>query len=1147
MKKDVSTRLDIGRGEFLELPARNNLLGGITIPRIFSKAGIHPYDEVAWDRRKVEIMDYAKGRPSYLRENVEVPSHWADNAVRITSSKYLFGSVPNTPQYEDSIRHPFDRISNTYTVWGWRHGYFATQEDALIFNWEVKAMLVKQMWAPNSPVWFNIGHWEQWRWGRPDLSECFSNRGNKAFKAEQVGDHLEVREIDNVYEHPQASACFLTEVDDCMEAILEHGIAEGRIFASGSGVGINLSTMRSSQEPIGGKGRSSGPVAFDKGWDRMAGAIKSGGKTRRAARMVLMDSDHPDVFEFLNVKAGQDRLAKIILREHSTHVALKALALEKSMAGNSAEMMAANIILSLPLVTDAVYDGGMDDLVYGETVAHQNANHSISLLADFWKAFHSGANYSSRWITVPDKIGSTFRAEELLRAMANACWENAEPGCHNNDWINLWSTYKDVGRLTTSNPCSEYIAPNNTSCNLSSFNIYRFYDFETKRFNTEALEHGSLLAMIVADLNVEEGGFPIPEIASGTYTYRTTGIGYANLGGLIMALGMPYDSNEGRLLASQLVSLLTASCWKASAQMGAAFGGFFAQDIVLPELRRVIALHTASQRLSMDIPGICNGALSDEAGIDRASKDLDLPSFEGITGRNALQAQLRAYDLESPLEATDAVLQLSQAAAEAWDSLVDVPVFRNSFVTCIAPTGTISSPLGVYDEGTTSAEPDYTLVKYKNLSGGGMLRMFNTLALKALHTMGYSDTLVREAALEVAGVGSLLDACKSVGEAANHLAKPLTCEPGPVRVLFEAAAADADRHAVAMRICSNLSKGNSDGIDPLLANGSSHIESVPWLDPKHLPVFDCSDVAGDGVRSIHASGHMRMLAALQPFISGATSKTVNLPGSATRDDIYQCFVDAHEMGVKCIALYRSESKGVSVFQTSGPEGRRWQLDNVWNGAVEACQEEVSRIKTDAAKPFRRKLPGLRTAQVVKFDIGSQLDGFLIVGLYPDGTCGEVFGRLGQGGSFAHGMFESFCKAFSAMLQWGVPLDQALKSFKNTAFDPAGFVKVGDSGDYLDVRSCKSVVDLMMQILSWLFPASNSYVLRDFGGVAVQAQIGDAKITLEPGQSISTAMDGPGSGDLSSAETCPVCHSLSLIQDGKCRRCRNCDYTGGGCG
>ena len=387
-------------------------------------------------------------------------------------------------------------------------------------------MLVQQIWAPNSPVWFNIGHWEQWRWGRPDLRENYTGHGNKAYHTKGTKNNLKTFMVQSTYEYPQCSACFLTEVGDSMEDILDHLTTEGRIFASGSGVGINLSTLRSSKEPISGKGRSSGPISFDRGWDRMAGAIKSGGKTRRAARMVLMFSDHPDIFEFINTKNRQEDIAKVILREHNVHVELKQIAETKLVAGTPAEKAAARVILSLPLATRNSFDPHMDALLYGETLSHQNANHSVSLKGDFWQALANNGNTYTRWVTNPAHIEQTFRAQELLEAMAQSIWDNGEPGVHNNDVINLWNPVKSIGTITTSNPCSEYVFLNNTSCNLSSFNAYRFLikgEDGKPVFDADALTHAARLAMVCADLNVERGGFPIEEIAEGTYKYRTTG------------------------------------------------------------------------------------------------------------------------------------------------------------------------------------------------------------------------------------------------------------------------------------------------------------------------------------------------------------------------------------------------------------------------------------------------------------------------------------------------------------------------------------------------------------------------------------------------------------------------------------------------
>ena len=383
--KEVSLTLALRDGTSIILPARKNLLGGMSFTRLFSDASIHPYDDCNWDRRDISLKDWKTGKMIFERLGIEVPSHWDENAARITSDKYLFGSEPGTPEYEESFRNIFDRIANTYTIWGWEEGYIVSLADAEILNEEIKAMLIKQVWAPNSPVWFNIGHWEQWRWGRPDLRGIFTGHGSKSFHAKGSLGKMNIHELRSGYEYPQCSACFLTEVKDDMDDILNHLVTEGRVFASGSGVGINISTMRSSQEPIRGKGRSSGPISFDRGWDRMAGAIRSGGKTRRAARMVLMFSDHPDIFEFIACKQRQEDVAKVILREHNVHLELLKIAQNKLITGNPAERAAARVIASMPLATEVEFDPHMDGLLYGETLSNQNANHSVSLKGDFWK------------------------------------------------------------------------------------------------------------------------------------------------------------------------------------------------------------------------------------------------------------------------------------------------------------------------------------------------------------------------------------------------------------------------------------------------------------------------------------------------------------------------------------------------------------------------------------------------------------------------------------------------------------------------------------------------------------------------------------------------------------------------------------------
>ena len=1172
------TILKLRTGQEIILPQRKDLLGGLKFTRRFSHNEVHPYDEVDWTRRDVRIMDWKTGKTIYERLGLEAPAHWDDNAVKITADKYLFGSEPGSLEYEDSFRNIYDRISNTYTVWGWEEGYFATLEDAEIFNEEIKAMLVQQIWAPNSPVWFNIGHWEQWRWGRPDLRENYTGHGNKAYHTKGTKNNLKTFMVQSTYEYPQCSACFLTEVGDSMEDILDHLTTEGRIFASGSGVGINLSTLRSSKEPISGKGRSSGPISFDRGWDRMAGAIKSGGKTRRAARMVLMFSDHPDIFEFINTKNRQEDIAKVILREHNVHVELKQIAETKLVAGTPAEKAAARVILSLPLATRNSFDPHMDALLYGETLSHQNANHSVSLKGDFWQALANNGNTYTRWVTNPAHIEQTFRAQELLEAMAQSIWDNGEPGVHNNDVINLWNPVKSIGTITTSNPCSEYVFLNNTSCNLSSFNAYRFLikgEDGKPVFDADALTHAARLAMVCADLNVERGGFPIEEIAEGTYKYRTTGIGFANVGGSLMALGVPYDSDEGRWIASQLCSALTAACWTASAEMGAELGSYVEYPASKKDLLAVLRLHNAAQKLASALPSqkdsktlddLVESIISNAGGI--------LPEAQGLTASYALHAYLKSFKAPTMMnrERIAPAAKLAEAASDMWAKVIKATAHRNAFVSVMAPTGTISAPLGCYDEGTTSIEPDYTLVKWKQLAGGGSLKMFNRLALEGLRALGYPEDFVNEAALEVAGLDGLISAFQgNMDSVVNQLiVDPCNDQAGPVRLAWRRLLSGTESRSEIQEKVAYISNPANMAVltaDELaVVNGAAHIESIPWLNKKDLPVFDCAATNGNGIRAISPAGHVLMLGALQPFISGACSKTVNMPVSAGVQDIYDSLIMSHELGVKCIAIFRAGSKANAVYVVDTPETRMFKANHVWEQLVNAGSDAIDEIIAEASKPRQRKLPGRRLGQTVKFSVGGQLTGYLTVGVYADGTCGEVFGRLGQVGSFASGMFEAYCKLLSTALQFGVPLKEVVKGFRNYSFEPSGFCRVGDDTEAdtcTEIRSCASVVDLIAKILAWLFPESNGYRLRDvfsIPSVSLPGQAPDTTVSVLPPRIITApahpatpalpeipAGKVPEGTMLNGASLCPQCHSLAYVQDGKCKSCRSCGYKDGGCG
>ncbi len=1136
-------KITVDGGQVIDLGKKGGS-AGFKIGRIFTKEGTFAYDTAKWVRKDIKM--FAAGESVFDRKSVEVPAHWGDNALKITVSKYIFGKDPGTPEYEDSIKHIFDRIANTYTVWGFQLGYFADAKSALVFNQEMKYMLLHQYWAPNSPVWFNIGHWEQWRWGRPDLRGVLGDKGNDAYYGVEIKGAVEARKAPNAYANPQASACFILGVKDSMEAILKHQYTEGSIFSSGSGVGINISSLRSEGEPIAGKGSASGPLSFDRGWDKMAGAIKSGGKTRRAARMVVMYSDHPDVFKFVTTKFQQEEVAKVILQEHNIQLGLRKLAEQKLADGNPEEQIAAKMILSFPFVVDKSFSPAMDELIYGQTLSNQNANHTVSMKSGFWLAYKRGEKYATRWVTDPSHVVREYYPSELLNMMADAIWNNAEPGLHNNDIINFWSTFRDECQIETSNPCSEYLGPLFSSCNLSSFNILRFYRNDS--FEIEKFKSCVQIAMMAADMNVTRGGFPIPDIAVNTVNYRTTGIGFANIGGLLMSLGIPYDSPKGRAIAASLASLLTSACYSVSAKLARILGDFVKYPAIKGSMRRVLNMHA-----------VANDELRRQLGSKVPKrKPLDVPNEESFSAEDAIEG-FRLSLGEGAEEAGVEWRKVAEEAALLWEEVRTAKSFRNSFVTCIAPTGTISAPMGIYEEGTTSAEPEYSLVKHKQLSGGGTMTLINGLVPLGLSKLGYSFEQILTIVAEVSGLAGvenylqsrhikerleLLKALNDGGDVCREIV-------GRISSLRD----DAEYRSFIERLMEQSEKGKLAVSDMSLYFGCGHMEAIPWISEETLRVFDCANVAFGGTRCISTDGHVKMLGALQPFISGASSKTINMPASATREDIVGSLVESHDLGVKCIAIYRDGSKANAVYSTRLDSG---EIQDAWKKVLDAATQV--RIQ-EHANPIRKRLPYRRWGQTVKFTIGDEINGFMTVGISDTGQCAEIFGRLGQGGSFINGMFDAFCKAFSIALQYGVPFDDFISSFRYMSFDPSGWVRIGDYNDEdkPEIHTCKSIVDLLMQLLDWMFPSeggrklrslNQDYISRMFTNGGVRLSVTSAvkePIQTELPLSSSVPSKKKSSGAMGSALTCPRCHSYAYVFDGKCRSCRDCGFKDGGCG
>ncbi|MBK6010514.1 vitamin B12-dependent ribonucleotide reductase [Streptomyces sp. MBT53] len=824
---------------------------GLRIERIHTTPGVHPYDEVEWERRDVVMTNWRDGSVNFEQRGVEFPAEWAVNAVNIVTSKYFRGAV-GTPQREVSLKQLIDRIVKTYRKAGEDHKYFASPADAEIFEHELAYALLHQVFSFNSPVWFNVG----------------------------------------TPQPQQVSACFILAVDDSMESILDWYKEEGMIFKGGSGAGLNLSRIRSSKELLSSGGNASGPVSFMRGADASAGTIKSGGATRRAAKMVILDVDHPDIEDFIQTKVKEE---------------------EKIRA-----------------LRDAGFDMdlGGDDIT---SVQYQNANNSVRVNDTFMKAVENG-----------DKFGLTSRmtgevieevdAKQLFRKMAEAAWACADPGIQYDDTINQWHTCPESGRINGSNPCSEYMHLDNTSCNLASLNLMKFLKDDGKgnqSFEVERFAKVVELVITAMDISICFADFPTQKIGENTRAFRQLGIGYANLGALLMATGHAYDSDGGRALAGAITSLMTGTSYKRSAELAAVVGPYdgYARN-EQPHLR-VMKQH------------------ADANAVAPCADDLDTPIWA--------------------------------AATESWQDtlrLGEKNGFRNSQASVIAPTGTIGLAMSC---DTTGLEPDLALVKFKKLVGGGSMQIVNGTVPQALRRLGYQEEQIEAVVAHIAENGNVIDA--------------------------------------------------------------------PGLKPEHYEVFDCAM----GERSISAMGHVRMMAAIQPWISGALSKTVNLPETATVEDVEEVYFEAWKMGVKALAIYRDNCK----------VGQPLSAKTKDKAEVTAKAEETIRTAVEKVveyRPVRKRLPKGRPGITTSFTVGGA-EGYMTANSYPDDGLGEVFLKMSKQGSTLAGMMDAFSIAVSVGLQYGVPLETYVSKFTNMRFEPAGMT------DDPDVRMAQSIVDYIFRRLA----------------------------------------------------------------------------------
>lgn len=813
---------------------KQNATKGMRFEHFFSKDGVHPFDDIKWEKRDARIVD-ANDQIIFEQKEVEVPKFWSQIATNVVVSKYFSGKI-NTSEREKSVKQLVNRVSRTIADWGIKDGYFDSNEDGEVFYGELTHLLVHQYAAFNSPVWFNVG----------------------------------------IEEKPQCSACFINALEDTMSSILDLAKIEGMLFKYGSGTGTNLSVLRSSRESLSGGGIASGPVSFMKGFDAFAGVIKSGGRTRRAAKMVILNSDHPDIEEFVNCKANEEKKAWALI--------------------------------------DAGYDGAIDGEAY-TSIFFQNANHSVRATDEFMNAVED----DKEWITKAVRGGKpmdTYRARDLMYMIADSTHVCGDPGMQFDTIINDWHTCPDSDRINASNPCSEYMFIDNTACNLASLNLMKFLN-KDGQFDAHSYKMAVRILITAMEILVDNSSYPRKEITEKSHLFRTLGLGYANLGALLMSAGLPYDSDEGRAYAAAVTSVLCGEAYKTSAEIAKNIGSFSEYSKNREPMLRVINKHReASHKIEKEF--IPDGLVEDTTKV--------------------------------------------------WDEAYELGEkhgYRNAQVTVLAPTGTIAFMM---DCDTTGIEPDIALVKYKKLVGGGQIRIINNIVERALVKLGYGK------------------------ESINSI------------------------------------------IAYIDENGS--IEGAPELKEEHLPVFDCAFKPKNGIRSIHYMGHVKMMAAAQPFISGAISKTVNVPEEITPDEIRDVYIKSWKLGLKAIAIYRDNSKRTQPLSTSS--------------AIKGTIKEYGR-------PYRRRLPDERDSITHKFSVGGH-EGYITVGKYEDDSPGEIFITQAKEGSFVSGLMDGFATAISLALQYGVPLNVLCNKFTNMRFEPQGFT--GNKR----IPIAKSVMDY---IFKWL--------------------------------------------------------------------------------
>jgi len=920
---------------------RSVVSAAFTVERFFTRSGEDPYEGVAWERRAASITDET-GTAVFEQTDVEIPAGWSQTATNVVVSKYFRGPL-GTDRRERSVRQMIGRVAKTITQWGVQDGYFESEEEAQTFHDELTHLLVQQKMAFNSPVWFNVG----------------------------------------VEEKPQCSACFILSVEDTMESILDWCKTEGMIFKGGSGSGVNLSPIRSSKEQLSAGGQASGPISFMRGADSIAGSIKSGGKTRRAAKMVVLNADHPDIEEFIEAKVNEERKAY------------------------------------------ALGEAGWDMSLNGDawsSIQFQNANNSVRVTDEFMEAAVEDRAWPLKSV-VGGEVAVTVSAKELLRKMAAAAWACGDPGMQYDTTINDWHTCANTARINASNPCSEYMHVDNSACNLASLNLMKFLD-EDGTFDIDAFKRAVAVTIWAQEIIVGNSSYPTPKIEANAEAMRQLGLGYANLGALLMSLGIPYDSDEGRAIAASITAIMTGHAYATSASIAQRVGPFAAFHENREPMLRVIAKHRDGSRT---------------------------------------------------IDAAFAPAGMIDAAQRAWDDALELGRkfgYRNAQATVLAPTGTIAFMM---DCDTTGIEPDIALVKYKKLVGGGMMKIVNHTVPRALRRLGYSDEQIHDIEQYIDQQGT--------------------------------------------------------------------IEGAPHVRAEDLPVFDCAFRPENGTRTIHHMGHIKMMGAVQPFISGAISKTVNLPNEASVEDVGDAYLEAWRHGLKAIAIYRDGSKTVQPLSTSKEKAASAAP------AAEAAAE---------ARPVRRKMADTRASLTHKFCLEGH-DGYITVGLYEDGTPGEIFLSMAKQGSTVSGLMEAFGRAISYALQYGVPLTDLVRNFSHMRFEPMGRT------ENRDIPVAQSIIDYVFKWLASQYMSPQEAYEVGVMTPEIKAALAAGQYPLPMSGATAPSENGSGSSNghavASATEAVPLMYQAPranghadapacsqcgwiMIRSGTCYRCENCGSTSG---